>query len=123
MAKKTPPSKAYPAWTEARLRAFITSGIRSVQRRWPPMQLAKNEGRIKKEVNGKMLFFYQCACCEKWFRDKDIQMDHKVPCGSWKTFDELGAWVERLFCHKDGWQRLCKPCHQIKTNQEREARK
>lgn len=123
MAKKTPPSKAYPPWTEARVRAFVTSGIRSVQRRWPPLNEVKKKGRIQQEIKGRKIFMYQCACCEKWFKDKEIQVDHIIPCGSWKDFSELGAWVERLFCSAENLQKLCKSCHLLKTNSEREVRK
>ena len=57
------------------------------------------------------------------FTNKEVEVDHIVPAGSLKTFDDLPEFVERMFCEADGFQVLCKPCHQLKTNAERAARK
>jgi 5-methylcytosine-specific restriction endonuclease McrA len=75
----------------------------------------KNKGRQKYE--------YQCASCNKWFKATDVQIDHIVPCGSLRSYNDLPIFVERLFCEPDGLQVLCKPCHQEKTNEERKSAK
>ena len=49
-------------------------------------------------------------------------MDHIVPCGSLKSYDDLAGFAERMFCEAMG-SALCKECHQDKTNAERAARK
>ncbi len=66
---------------------------------------------------------YQCAACQQWHQDKNIQVDHinevvDIQAGfvDWNTF------IERLYCSKDNLQVLCKPCHQIKTNAARALR-
>lgn len=50
-------------------------------------------------------------------------MDHIEPVGTLTSFDDLPAFVEKLFCGIEGLQVLCDADHQEKTNSEREARK
>lgn len=99
-------------WTEARYFGFIRSALRAAFTRWGPKHAAKQ--RVKQGYNQ-----YQCASCEGIFGNKDVEVDHIVPAGSLKRFDDLPGFVERLFCEADGFQLLCKGCHQIKTNAER----
>ena len=57
-------------------------------------------------------------------RVKNIFADHIIPCGSFKSYDEMGAFAERLFLEDpDDFQALCTECHQVKTNEEAAARK
>jgi len=104
------------AWTEARYFSFIRNALRAAFRKYPPKYEATAEAKIGRNQ-------YVCAHCEEVFGAKDVQVDHIVPCGSLKTYDDLPAFVERMFCEKDGFQVLCKPCHQAKTNAERQAKK
>jgi hypothetical protein len=39
-----------------------------------------------------------------------------------KDYSDLPGFVERMFCEVEGFQLLCKGCHQTKTNEERKAR-
>jgi 5-methylcytosine-specific restriction endonuclease McrA len=36
-----------------------------------------------------------------------------------KTYNDLPAFVKNLFCEEDNLQVLCKPCHDVKTKEER----
>jgi len=87
--------------------------------KYPVIQNFKKKGR--RTVKGKRhKYEYRCSCCKKWFKDKDISVDHIVPAGSLKNYDDLPGFVERLFCEEDNLQILCKDkCHQAKTNKER----
>jgi len=58
-----------------------------------------------------------CARCTDWH--DVIQMDHIIPCGSLRTFDDIGGWCKRAFCEPEDYQGLCKPCHKIKTAEDR----
>lgn len=108
--------------TEAGFWGFIRSGLRSKSSRWPPKFEVLKDAR--RTVTGKRhRYEYQCAHCNEWYKQKEVQVDHIVPCGTLKSFDDLPAFVEKLFCEKDGLQVLCKGCHQVVTNEEREARK
>lgn len=119
MAKKTPPHKAYPQWTEARFNQFVRSALRGAWAKWPPRFFALKSGR--RTVKGKKnRFEYQCNRCKKWFMQKEIQIDHIDPVGSsedWNTF------IERLFVGEDKLQKLCKPCHKIKGEEDNARKK
>lgn len=105
-------------WTEGRFDAFVTSALRAASRRWPPKYKCLNDAKTEKKVNvktGRMAQHYQCASCQEEFTQKDIEVDHTVPIGRGKTWDEF---INALFCEQDNLQALCKPCHKIKTKQE-----
>lgn len=115
MARKTPPCEAYPAWTEARFRQFIRSALRSAWNKWPPKYEALNAVR-RTVVGQRHKYEYQCNECKQWFKQKEVQVDHISSAGSdsdWNTF------ISRLFVGVDKLQVLCKPCHSVKTKQER----
>ncbi len=103
-------------WSEARYFGFIRSTLRAGFTRWGPKHQAKKLAKVAYNS-------YQCADCNELFANKEVEVDHIVPAGSLKTFSDLPEFVERLYCEADGFQVLCKPCHQLKTNREREDRK
>lgn len=51
--------------------------------------------------------------------EKEVQIDHIVEVGSLTCSNDLPGFVDRLFCEVEGFQTLCKPCHQVKTNSAR----
>lgn len=72
--------------------------------------------------------FYPCEHCNKEFKKKDLQVDHKEPVVpvqiptkhmSWNILIEERCFVKEL----DQLQLLCKPCHNSKTRQENVLRK
>ena len=107
-------------WTEARYEGFITSSLRSASRRWPPKWATLREAFLDIRRNKKskrQAKHYLCAICGEAFPSTGVQVDHIVPIGrnlSWNEF------IEALFCEKENLQVLCKPCHKIKTKEERE---
>lgn len=103
-------------WTEARYFSFIRSALRSAFQKWGPKHEAKK--LAKRGYNQ-----YECAHCGEIYGNKDTEVDHIEPAGSLKAYEDLPAFVERMFCEVDGFQVLCKACHQVKTNAERKARK
>ena len=67
---------------------------------------------------------YQCSQCNEWWMGKDIQVDHKEPVVSpSEGFKDWNTFIARLFCEADNLAVLCKKCHTIKTNQEKEIAK
>ena len=102
-------------WTEARYFSFIRSALRSAFQKWGPKHEAKK--LAKRGYNQ-----YECAHCGEIYGNKDTEVDHIEPAGSLKAFEDLPAFVERMFCEVDGFQVLCKACHQVKTNEERKKR-
>lgn len=93
--------------------------------RWPPVYEALNAAKRPYEgPNKRQKFEYQCAGCGGWFIRKAVQVDHIVPTGSLKSYEDLPGFVERLFVGVEGLQILCiDTCHAAKTAQEREDRK
>lgn len=117
---RTPPFAAYPAWSEAKFWSFLRSNIRRASSKWPPIYEAKAAARRPNESSNKRLKWeYQCAKCGGWFPDKEVSVDHTVPVGTLKCWEDLPGFCERLFCSSEGLQVLCSTCHGIKTAEER----
>jgi len=115
-------TRAGKQWTEARYWQFIRSALRQAYSRYPVKFQVKKEA--ERTVKGKRhKYEYQCAECNKWHTNKEIQVDHIVPAGSLSSYEDIAGFSERLFCESEGMQVLCLECHQAKTNAEREARK
>lgn len=111
------------AWTEA----YILSRIRSVLRRLSMQMPSIRECRlaVRRRYTGnnpRLQYEYPCAHCGGWFSEKETHVDHIVPAGSLKSFEDVGPFSRRLlFPTPDQLQILCKPCHKTKTLAERKA--
>ena len=106
-------------WTQGRFNSFVTSLLRSGSRRWEPKYTVLNESKTDKKVNkktGRLAQHYQCNGCKGEFPAKDVEVDHIIPIGRERSWDEF---INGLFCEKDNLQVLCKECHAVKTKQER----
>lgn len=119
--QRVPRTRAGGTFTEAQFWSFIRSGLRSKSQRWPPRYQVLNGNR--KRVQGKRhRYEHQCAICEGWFKQSDVEVDHIEPCGSLKSYDDLPGFVEKLFCEPEGLRILCKTCHKKITKGERDAK-
>ena len=110
-------------WTEARFRGFITSILRGGMRRWAPKYDTLKAALVGKKLNkksGRQANHYLCALCGKEVVASQVQIDHKEPIGSCKTWDEF---IEKLYCETSNLQVACKKCHKIKTKEERDESK
>jgi hypothetical protein len=106
-------------WTEARYNSFVKGGLRSISQRWPPRYASLNTACIGQRINaktGRWAKHYVCAACEAAFPAKDVQVDHIVPVGKFETWDKV---IENMFCEGHNLQVLCKDCHNVKTQLER----
>ena len=120
MPKKTPPFPAYPTWTTARFFSFVRSALRKAWTRWPPKYMVLADAKRKYTGDNKrQKFEYKCAECNKYYAQKEVEVDHIVPCGTLKCYDDIGSFVERLFVGKDKLRVLCKSCHKEITAKER----
>ena len=114
MIKRGVKCRAGATWTESRYFQFIRTALRGAFSRYPvKYQVLKEAKRGSKPVQ------YECAVCSQLFKAKEVNVDHIVPAGSLKCYADLPAFVERMFCEKEGMQVLCKPCHKTKTAEER----
>ena len=122
--QRVPRTRAGNTWTESRYFSFIRSALRLASSKYPvKFQVLDDAKRIKpKGKAGKHRFEFLCNECGGWFANKDVSVDHIVPAGSLKTYEDLPGFAERLFCEPEGMQILCTDCHHVKTQAERKAR-
>jgi 5-methylcytosine-specific restriction endonuclease McrA len=126
MAKRAPPSGAFehwPEWSNSKFWAFIRSGLRAKWSRYPVKYAVLDKAKMKAKNNPRAKWEYACAVCKKHFIQKDIEVDHLIPCGSLRGIEDLGGFVERLFCGEQHLQIVCKPCHKLITAEERKRNK
>lgn len=113
-------------WTQSRFNSFIKSGLRAMSRRWGPKFECLADACVGTKTNkatGRMAKHYECAECHSQFPAKEVAVDHidpVVPVSGFTTWDEV---IERMFVEKEGLQVLCKECHLIKCQEEKQQRK
>ena len=109
--------------TESGYWSTVRSALRKGFRFWKPIMKCKMDARRKYVgKNKKQKWEYQCAKCKKWYMNKDIQVDHIIPVGTLRCYEDLPGFVKRLTV-EDGFQVLCKDCHNEKSNLERSNKK
>jgi hypothetical protein len=105
--------------TESAFWSMIRSCLRMKSRWWVPIQKAKQEAKRKYTgTNKRQKFEYLCNQCKKYFPEKSIEVNHKIPAGTLSCGDDLKGFVERLFC-EDGFEVVCKECHAEITKKQR----
>ncbi len=97
--------------TTAGFFGLIRSALRRLSIRWRPRTELLNSVRRPKIGGGRSKWEYQCSLCSGWFIRAHVEIDHIVECGSLRTFEDIGPFVERLLCEKEGFRVLCKCCH------------
>lgn len=117
MAKKVDLTRCGGTMTEAQWLAWVRSALRSKWLRWPPRAEAiKRARRPYKGPNKLQKYEIQCAMCQQWFKQKEVEVDHfPHDAGSILTSDDIGPFVNRLYCEIDNLRVLCKPCHKVYT--------
>lgn len=122
--------------------AAIRSAIRRVFSRSPLVIEVLEEGRRERpryKKDGTLAKVphveYDCQSCGRWFKKKDIAVDHIDPViHPDHGFQDWNTFVDRLWCNKSNLQRLCNylvknkdlyggetSCHHQKTQAERIA--
>ncbi len=98
------------------LRHWLTNKLRRLSYQWPPRKDAIKKARIERGI-------YRCNICEGKFGPKQIQLDHIEPVIGYEDgFIDWNNYLDRLFCAEEGFQVLCKPCHEAKTFLENQIR-
>jgi 5-methylcytosine-specific restriction endonuclease McrA len=81
-------------------------------------------GRQVNAKTGKLAMHYKCAACKQLYVAADVQVDHIKPVvDPKKGFVSWDSFIDRMFCEIENLQVMCKPCHKIKTDQEKLERK
>lgn len=119
-----PRTRASNTLTESQFWGFIRSALRDKFSRWKPKYDCLNDARrpFRGENKRNQKWEYLCALTGKWLPQKDVEVDHIIPCGSLKCYDDLPGFVRRLFVEKEGLQVVCKVAHKAKTQAERKAK-
>lgn len=120
--------------------AAIRSAVRRVFSRSPAVIEVLEEGRRERpryKKDGTLAKVphveYDCQGCGRWFKKKDIAVDHIDPViHPERGFVDWNEFIDRLWCDKSNLQRLCKyflkdkdkhggepSCHYKKTQEER----
>lgn len=100
------------------LKKLLNKTLRNASMRWKGKTIARQNAR---RARGK----YECAECgpKKLYGPKEVQMDHIEPvCNISTGFIDWNEYIDRMFCFPEGYQALCKPHHQIKTQLENATR-
>lgn len=113
-------------WTPARFNSYIKGGLRSISVRWPPRYGVLNAACTGQQINpksGRLAKHYRCNKCKGVFPAKEVEVNHiesVVPLSGFTTWDEV---IKRMFCEAEGLEVVCKPCHKLISQQERDERK
>lgn len=111
--------------TEAQFWGWIRSQLRRMSMRWRPIYgiLKDNRRAVTPEDKAKwgnrIRWVFQCSICRKWFPQKQIEVDHIIPCGSLRSYSDVGVFLERLLCERSGLRLACGECHSKVTEEQR----
>ena len=114
---RVPRTRAGGEWTEAAFWGFLRSGLRQMSRRWPPLvrQALIAVRRKSQSTNKRLRWEFQCGHCGSWNPRTQVEVDHRIPCGTLKAYSDVETFTRRLFCEPDGLRVLCKRCHLKRT--------
>lgn len=116
MEKKNRKQNPIESVDDPRFRSFLMSALRQQSRYWFPKTECLKRARVNR---GK----YQCALCPAIVGPKEIKADHVNPVIPIEGFDSWSKVIARIFCGIDGYQALCKSCHDAKTLEENQSRR
>ena len=113
---------------------WVVWQLRRLSYRWPARSAAfRRAGASRAEFNKKpgvvgltarTKNFYHCELCAFVYDRKNVSADHIAPVVDPKRgFVDFDTYIRRLFCEADGFQIICKECHDKKTAKERVVRK
>ena len=97
---------------------FIRNGLRGLWQKWPPRYFVRHAAYVETKINddtGRKAKHYKCAHCNLTFPQTKTSIDHIVPVGSLRDWNEH---IEKLFCPASNLQLLCNICHKIKTKKD-----
>lgn len=109
--------------TESEFFSMIRSALRSKSRFWKPrLRALEGARRPSQNKNRRLKWEFQCAYCEDWFPQTQMEVHHDTPAGELRSLEDLPGFVERLFC-EDGWLCLCKGCHAAHHEADKKKKK
>jgi hypothetical protein len=98
----------------------IRAGLRGISRYWKPFQVALHLASEKWNVGGRIKKLYRCCKCEKRLDRQSVEVNHIIPVGSLKSYDDLPGFCDRLFVEDVSLlEVVCKECHLEITQEQR----
>lgn len=98
-------------------KSFIINVLRRGSYRWYGRWQAEKRSKL-----GRNEYFCENPTCGVIGPKKDYQMDHIIPVILTTGYDSIDGVADRMYCEPEGFQRLCKDCHRIKTDNENALR-
>lgn len=120
---RVPRTRNYNTETESQHLGKIRAGLRNISRWWKPFQVALRMAGEKWNVGGRIKTMYKCEGCKRLLDRKSVEVNHKIPVGSLKCYEDLPGFCERLFVEDVSLlEVLCKDCHKEETAIQRKQR-
>ena len=115
--------------TEAAFNSYLRSGIRkALWSRYPVKINWKNEAcrpvsdleRKSGKFHPSTKFVGACTYCNEAFPKSKLEVDHISQASQVKlSFETVGEFIQNTLCASDNFCLTCKPCHKIKSHQEK----
>lgn len=120
---RVPLTRNMGTWSEAAYWQRIRSCLRRMSIYWKPARAALLASRVPFNGPRGQKWAFLCADCQKLFKRRSVHLDHVIPCGTLRSYVDLGNFLERLLPEDPkAYQVRCHKCHQKKTNTERHLR-
>ena len=108
---RVPKTRNNNTMTESAFFQWLRHNLRKSSLYWKPVAQVRKEAQVPYiGLNKRRKYLYRCSMCGKDFLK--INIHHKKECGTLMKFDDLPAFVENLFCEKQGLIALCDRCHE-----------
>ena len=109
--------------TEAKFTSWLKSALRSIWAKHTSKLTLLQSRRIalRDGPKAKPIFHVKCEHCNKYFKLKEIEVNHKKQCGGLASLDKLNDFVTNLLLvQPSDLELLCHECHGIVTYMERQ---
>jgi DNA-directed RNA polymerase subunit RPC12/RpoP len=98
----------------------IRSALRNLSRWWKPFGMALSASAHISYYGKKKRVNYLCSRCSKLYPRPEVEVNHIVPVGSLKTYDELPGFCSRLFVEDHMLlEVVCRTCHIAITKEQK----
>jgi len=98
--------------TNAAFFGMLRSALRNKSRFFITIKNCRNRARVPyKGPNKRRKWLYKCEMCSELFDSKQVNIHHKIDCGTLRSFDDLPGFTKRLFCDSIDLMTICNDCH------------
>ena len=106
--------------TQSQHMGKIRSALRNLSRWWKPFGKALSASAHISYYGKKKRVSYLCAKCSKLYSRPDVEVNHIVPVGSLKSYEDLHGFCSRLFVEDHTLlEVVCRTCHISITKEQK----